>query len=109
MSFNQQFGEPIENLGGGYRVVPLAKWADTELWTQAAEAAAQAFVNSGALFPVQFTDILVQEYPKTNKLCFLFEATVKGKPMFYPYVWSMKKDMIAEFVNTGRWQPHTEH
>ena len=34
---------------------------------------------------------------------------IKGAPMFYPYVWTLKKDMIAEFVNTGRWQAHVEH
>jgi hypothetical protein len=109
MALNHVLGEMIGDLGGAYRVAPVAKWQDTELWSKAAEAAAEAFLKSGSLWPVQFTGILVQEYPITNKLAFVFEATVRNAPMLYPYVWELQPEVISEFVNTGRWQRHQEH
>jgi hypothetical protein len=111
MALNHDLGELIQGLPGPYRVVPLHKWQDTQLWEQAAEMAGKAFKRSGSLRKrVQFTDVLVQEYPKTSKLLFLFEATVAGQPMYYPWVWDLTPEMIAEFTTTGKWVPGiTEH
>lgn len=109
MALNTILGEMIGDLGGAYRVAPVAKWQDTELWSNAAEAAAQAFLKAGSLWPVQFTGVMVQEYPVSNKLAFVFEATVQNTPMVCPIVWDLKPEVISEFVTTGRWQRHQEH
>lgn len=106
MPFNRDSGELIGDLGHAYRVVPTSNWLDSNLFDVAAESAAQAFHAAGALLPVDISsdDCLVQEYPATNTVAFLFQRRIGGVERFYPYVFKLPPALVEELVTAGRWQ-----
>jgi len=81
------------------------------LWRLACQAAAEAFAASGALRPVTFDDdhILVQEYPGTQQIAFIFARPVAGQPMHYPYIFTLSRQAIAELRTAGRWEDEVVH
>ncbi len=105
MALDRTKGEIIGSLGVDYIVVPLNRWADTPLYLQAEEHAAKAFLSAGALAPLTIDDedVLVQEYPARNKLAFLFQRRIAGKEHFYPYIFDLPDNMVAELRTVGRW------
>ena len=105
MPLDKHKGELIGYLGDDYVVVPLAQWGDTPLYRQAEDAAAAAFMASGAIVPFSFDDhdVVVQEYPRKHKLAFLFQKRIKGKEHFYPYVFDLPPQVVTELALVGRW------
>jgi len=99
-------GELIEGLGRSFVVVPLRKWADTEMWTEARAKAAAAFGKKGALYPVQISedDVLVQEYPAQQRLAFLFHRKVAGRSYYMPVVMIFDERTVASLKMAGRWK-----
>lgn len=111
MPLDKVKGEPIDGMPDDYIVVNISKWRNTPLMPQAAEAAADAFIAIGALLPVWFEedDILVQEYPRSGQIAFLFQRRIRGETHYYPYVYELPKAAIKELVAEGLWTPPTEH
>ena len=112
MPLNKDAGEHIDGLPGAYRVVPNQKWRESKLFDQAAEEAAKIFAAQGALLPIGFDDdeVLSQEYPSSNQLAFLFVKNIRGQEHFYPYVYALPVEMVAELAAIGRWKPiETRH
>lgn len=105
MGFRPQ-GEIVGDLGETFRVVPVQKWMDTDMFEQAAMSAAAQFQAAGALLPVDISsdDCIVQEYPNTSKLLFLFARMIRGREHFYPYIWTLSPEMVSALVNAGRWE-----
>ncbi len=105
MPLNRQTGELIGDLGPHYQIAPLDRWASTPLYAQAEKHAAEAFFAAGALAPLYFRDddVLVQEYPSQRKLAFLFQRKIAGKEHFYPYVFDLPDDMVAQLRAIGKW------
>jgi hypothetical protein len=96
-------GELLGDLGSDYRVVPHEKWIDTNLFTEAGGRAAAAFVASGAIQPITFEQILVQEYPDSGRVAFLFSRRISGKWHYAPVVLALAPHVIAELQMAGRW------
>lgn len=103
--FDRHKGERIEGLPERYVVAPNSRWTDSPMFADAAKHAAAAFAQSGALHPVFFSadDILVQEYPDTYQVAFIFARKIAGKPYFYPFVYDLPPEMVAWLKNAGRW------
>lgn len=110
MPLDKVKGEQIGGLGHVYRVVPAAKWRMTSLFESAATAAEEAFTRSGALAPITFDEeeVLVQEYPKAAKLAFVFCKRIRGNEHFYPFVFDLPPQMIADLIVTNKWEPYRE-
>jgi len=104
MALNRK-GEKIAGLDGDFIVSPTSRWTDTPLFEDAALNAAKSFQASGALLPIDIKaeDCIVQEYPKSNKLLFLFVRRIRGQEHFYPYVYDLPPAMVAELRTIGRW------
>ena len=104
MALNRR-GEVIGDLGNDFNLAPLARWTDTPLYEEAYTKARDSFAAAGALHPVQIdpNQVLVQEYPHTNKVCFLFFRQIAGRDHYYPYVFSLPEKLVAELRTTGRW------
>lgn len=111
MAFDKTKGESIDGMPDDYVVVSVHKWRDTPLLPQAVEAAAEAFQQAGALLPVwiEEDDILVQEYPRTHQIAFLFQRRIRGEEHFYPYVYELPAEAIKELIVSGLWTTPTEH
>lgn len=101
-------GELIGNLGRQFQIVPLNKWADTPLWSQAVKSAIGAFEKKGALHPISFDEqhVLVQEYPTQGRIAFIFARKIAGQEHFLPVVMKLDERTIAELKMAGRW-PHS--
>ena len=100
-------GEPNPEFGS-FRIVPTRKWDETEFFHHAAQGAAQAFMASGAMWPVHFNEaeILCQEYLRAGKLEFVFFKQIGGEDYYYRHHWDLDEhpDLIAELVTDGRWE-----
>lgn len=104
MPLDRQDGEIVGDLGPNYRVVPAVKWCDSPFWPIAVEDARRAFQAAGSLYyNPRADDVLVQEYPETNRVAFLFCREIKGQEMIYPAVFSLPEPVINSLVVTGRW------
>lgn len=106
MALNRK-GERIQGLGEDFVVVPTSRWTDTVLFQEAYDNAVKSFEQSGALIPIRIedTEIMVQEYPKDNKLLFLFYRQIRGRDHYYPFVFNLPPPMVAELRTIGRWGP----
>ncbi len=109
MSLDHINGEPNPEIIGVCRVMPTAPWNDTAFFNEACSAAAEAFTNAGACFPITFyqDDVLVQQYPDHHMLEFVFARDICGEEHHYRYGYSLTQPMVAELQVTGRWA--TEH
>jgi hypothetical protein len=109
MPLNKTTGEIIGDLGTDFYVAPFARWSTTPLFAEAYDRAVEAFVTSGAILPVKITaeQVLVQEYPTSNQVAFVFQATIRGQEHLYPYVFKLEPKLVAELRTIGRWgRPH---
>lgn len=109
MPLDQTKGEIIGDLGTNYFVAPFLRWAETPFFGQAYDHAIEAFTISGAILPIKITQdqVLIQEYPDSNKVAFLFQMRIKGKEHFYPYVYELPPAMVSSLRLVGRWgRPH---
>jgi|GEM_PF-5949568 len=102
-------GEEIGDLGRPFIKVPLAKWADTNLWRQASDRARASFQAKGAMLPIVFNaqDVLVQEYPTRNTIAFLFCRRVAGEMLYVPVVLRLPPETVVELRLAGRWPYHS--
>jgi hypothetical protein len=102
---NKEKGEFVPELGNLYRVVPNSKWQGSPLMADACEHAAEKFKDSGAPPPIKFFEdnILVQEYPLTDKLVFFFCYRVRGTDMYTHYEWKFDPEAIGELKASGMW------
>lgn len=98
-------GEDIGRLGRG-DVVEISKWADTPMFSLACDAAERAFIKAGGILPIEFEsqEVLVMEYPRQDRLAFVFCKHVAGKEQLFPWVVHFKPDALAELRMTGRWR-----
>lgn len=106
MSFNREKGEFLAGLGTDYVIAPNGRWTDTPLYDEAARHALEVFRESGSLAIRQHFDddeILVQEYPKSRKLAFLFCRKIRNEPYYYTFTWDLPPEMITELRMSGRW------
>lgn len=127
MSLDHTIGEIIEGMDSVYRIVPVSKYQEqTRLTTlvkrmtekvfrreidvempifQAAwEHAQQAFANSGVPAGNRPIDILAQEYPRTNVVCFVFSAEVFGREMLVTAPFKLTEEQIADLKLRDLWQ-----
>lgn len=124
-------GEIIEEMDAVFIVSPLSKWASqsrltTEveevqgkkfkrkvmvtrpIWQVALSYAKMAFVHAGAQPGSDLAyDCIVQEYPRTDIVCFLFNATVNGQEMYFTAPFKLGKDQIADLTLRNLWRPYT--
>lgn len=105
MPLDHAKGEIIGDLGTDYVVAPFLRYAGTPLHWDAMRHAVAAFQAAGALLPITFEpdDVLIQEYPRHNKLAFVFQRRIAGKEHLYPFVFDMPPKMVAELKNLGKW------
>jgi hypothetical protein len=130
MPLDQTKGEVIEGFDPIFRVVPLSKYAEQTrlttvvqrmstgkfkrkvdvvkpIWIAAREHAAQAFANSGADAGSLAFDVLVQEYPRTGVVNFIFNATLSGQEMYVSAPFKLTEEQIADLTVRNLWQPYT--
>lgn len=130
MPLNHVQGEPnVEGMDPIYRVVPLTKYSDASrltteveevsgrkfkrkvkverpIWIVALRHAMEAFVGAGAQPGSKLAyDVLVQEYPKTGVVCFLFNATINGEEKYVVAPFKLGDAQIADLVLRNQWQP----
>lgn len=111
MPLDQQNGELIKDLGSMYRIVPKEKWMRTPMFEEARIAAHEAFRRSAGKFinsktpalPLTLKNFIVQEYPLTDKLLFLFCETIDGEEQYYPYTFDLPKDLVSQLHVEGMW------
>lgn len=124
-------GEDIEGLGPHYRVAPVAKWAeltnltvpyqvphpfrtimkDRPIFMDALESAKDAFLKAGAVLPIDIyeDDILVQEYPLSGSVVFIFRRDVGIQEKFVTRKYDLPPSAIAWLKATNRWSDLTHH
>lgn len=126
------YGEVVEGLDEIFQVAPLNKWTeqtrlttvvkevrgnkfkqevDVEkpIWLAALEYAQRAFYNSGATPGLMSYDCIVQEYPRTGQICFIFNADIGGEEMFVTAPFQLSDQQIADLTTRGLWQPYRMH
>lgn len=130
MPLNHEIGERIEGLDDVFIVAPFAKYAEqTRLTTIVEEtvgtkfkrkvkrarpivAVAMKYAQGGfeklGLPRGADIDILVQEYPRTGQVAFLFCARHMGKDYYIapPAVFQLGEAQIADLTLRGLWQPY---
>jgi hypothetical protein len=130
MPLNREHGETVEGMDAIFRVAPVEKWqAQTRLttiveemqgtkfrrkrkvskpiWEAALDHAKRCFFNSGAPpGPLSF-DCIVQEYPRTSIVCFIFEATIFGHNMLVTAPFLLTPEQIADLAVRNLWQHYT--
>lgn len=112
--FDRVSGERIEGLGDTFRIVPVAKWADTPIWAEACRGARTRFRKAlsptGRIPEFDEDTVLVQEYPESDRICFIFAMWCR--PYFKRYFgWQywvfpvrLTAPLKAHLVLTGRWK-----
>jgi hypothetical protein len=111
MALNRILGEKLDGLDSPHTVEPFERWLDTPFMEIAATKAADAFIKSGALRPINFDqgDILIQAYHRVAKLAFIFQRKIAGDEKFYAYTFDLDPNAVAELVQSGRWIIPTSH
>jgi hypothetical protein len=125
MPLNHVSGEPLEGLDGFYRVVPAAKYKDMPrltvtvqewsgkkfkvlkdverpIWQVALGHAQIAYFEAGAPPNLSY-DVLVQEYPQTRTVAFVFCAVVNGADQYVVAPFQLSPEQIADLVVRNQW------
>lgn len=120
-------GERVEGMDLIYRVVPIEKYQQLPglttlvekttgsafknkkveclpIWKAATDYAQIAFKNSGAPAGPLHYDMLVQEYPATGRVCFVFCAKIFGVEMYVQAPFQLTDEQIAEMKVIGEWE-----
>lgn len=128
MALDHEHGELIEGMDYVYTIAPAQKYAELTnlvitleeetggkfkrkkpvtrpIFEHAMRYAARAFRNSG-ISPGSDIDILVQEYPRTNMVCFVFCVEDEDEDLLVPVPVLLGEQMIADLVSRGLWQPY---
>lgn len=105
MGLNRELGEYMPEFGHQYRVVKTLKWSGSPFMETACQHAAGIFKASGALSPVRFfeDEILIQEYPVSRRLLFLFCKRVNGNDLYTHYVFDLSPAVIEQFRVSNMW------
>lgn len=111
MPLDPEKGEIIDGLGSLYRVAPKEKWERTPMFEEARIKANEAFRRTAGKFVSDVTpaltidseNFIVQEYPFTGQLAFVFSAKVNGEESFYPYVFQLPPQMTDALHVQGMW------
>lgn len=105
MPLDRKNGEIVGDLGRDFQVAPLDRWAGTPLFAEASAHASRAFIQAGALLPIEYRDqdVLIQEYPRQHKIAFLFQRRIAGKEHFYPYVFDLPIKLVEHLRASGKW------
>ena len=124
-------GEAVEGMDSVFRIVPVAKYQDQPrltttvkrmtgrlfrrnvdvempIFRAAWEHAQHAFANSGVPAGNTQVDILVQEYPRTNTVCFVFYTQILGRQLYVTAPFTLSHAQIGDLTLRGLWAPHTE-
>lgn len=130
MPLNHVSGETVEGMDAIFRVVAVEKYhalprlttivkerrgkkfrreVDVEkpIWIAALDHAQRCFFNAGANPGSLAYDCIVQEYPRTGCVCFIFEAVIDGVSMFVTAPFRLGPDQIADLSVRNLWQPYT--
>ncbi len=111
MTLNPERGEVIEGLGTLFRLAPKEKWSSTPLFEEARIKANEAFRRTAGKFinaetpplGVDASNFIVQEYPLTSKLAFVFSAVINSEPYVYPYVFDLPRSLTDQLHAEGFW------
>jgi hypothetical protein len=130
MPLNHVSGEVLDGYDAIFRVVPPSKYAEQtrlttiveelrgkkfqrkvkvkrSIWEAAIRHAQLAFYNAGA-DPGQLAyDCIVQEYPRTGVVVFIFNATVLGEERYVLAPFKLGHEQIADLTVRNLWQPYT--
>ena len=132
MPLNHLAGEKIEGLDPIYRVVPVSKYkslprltttvtewqgkqfkkeveVERPIWVQALGHAQIAYFEAGADPRHLNYEVLVQEHPLTNTVCFVFCAKIRGEDHYVVAPFVLSPEQIAELTVTGHWKPLVTH
>lgn len=113
-------GERINGLSTTPTIMPIEKWQETGLFSQAAELAENAFARSDKLkkgwkgrirgqkrrFIFAPGEVIVQVYPYERPLAavaFIFCKVVQGKERYAPFVTKLTPGVVAQLRMTGHW------
>ncbi len=120
-------GECIDGLDIIYRIVPISKYQElpglttvvevTEgkkfkrkkfesvpVWQAAENYAKITFCNSGAPAGQLGYDILVQEYPRTHQVAFIFCAEIFGHEQFVVAPFELSQEQVTEMKAIAQWE-----
>lgn len=124
---NHTIGEVVEGMDDLFAVVPFAKYAEQTRLTAivdevtgskfkrkvkrerpivevAMRHAKEAFEKEG--LPKGATiDIIVQEYPRTACLCFIFHTRINGQDKFVTAPFKLGDEQIKDLTLRGLWTP----
>lgn len=119
-------GERVEGMDEVFIVAEFDKYAEqTRLTTQvedkrpmkrarlvekpivnvAMNHAATAFANSGLRMGSDI-DILVQEYPRTQQICFIFCACIGGQDYLVTAPFQLADEQVRDLELRGLWTPY---
>lgn len=124
-------GETVEGMDAVFVVSPLSKWAsqsrlttevkevqgkkfkrevtvERPVWDVALRYAQAAFMAAGADPGSKLSyDCIVQEYPRTGIICFIFNATLGGNELYVTAPFKLGADQIADLTVRNMWRPYT--
>lgn len=126
MPLNHISGERVEGMDAIWRIVPLAKYAEQTrltciveeettgkfkrkvrreklIWDTAIEYAKRAFYSSGAKPGPLSYDCMVQEYPRTGCVCFVFNAVIDGQEYYVTAPFQLTDQQIADLAARSLW------
>lgn len=75
------------------------------IWQVAERYAMEAFMVAGANPGPLPYDCIAQEYPRTDVVCFIFNATIKGEEHYVTAPFKLSKAQIADLTLRNLWQP----
>lgn len=120
-------GERVDGMDLVYRIVPIEKYQQlpglttlvektvgtafkkktvesVPILKAATDYAMIAFKNSGAPAGPLHYDVLCQEYPAVNRVCFVFCAKIFGRELYVPAPFQLTDEQIAEMKVIGEWE-----
>lgn len=132
MPLNHIAGERLEGLDPVFRVVPLEKYkgqprlttvvkemtkgkfqyeveVERPIWEAALGHAQISYYGAGAEPRHLKYDVLVQEYPRTGNIAFIFCARIRGEERFVIAPFALSPEQIADLTVRGLWQPYRIH
>lgn len=130
MPLNREKGEILEGYDPIFRVVPPEKYQEQTrltttvkemrgtkfrrkvnvtrpIWEAALRHAQLCFYNAGADPGALAYDCIVQEYPRTGMVIFIFNATVLGEEKYVVAPFALGHEQIADLTVRNLWQPYT--
>jgi hypothetical protein len=126
---NHEIGEVLEGMDSVFTVSEVAPWAEqtrlttsvekivgtkfkrkkrvtVPIWHVALEYAREAYANAGADPGRLAYDCIVQSYPRTGVLAFVFVATIAGEDKFVTAPFKLSDEQVADLTLRGLWQPY---